>query len=136
MVEFVHVDDVLVLCWSAGAVTSEDWAHCMKGHRHKPISLAVNGCLGTVELTSLQRKEGGAYIKEHRIKSLVITDDRIVRGLATAVSWVGADVSAFAWDDLPAAMKHVEIDQGKGAEVINALLFLRRGVERQARKAG
>lgn len=133
MAEFAHIDDALVIIFAPGPVSKDEWARLMNELKKKPITRVISGALGAFEANSIQRQEGSAYVKEHHIKMVSITDDRLVRGFVTAASWVGADIRAFAWKDLDAAIKHAGfVGEEKVAQVANLVLQLRRATERQS----
>jgi hypothetical protein len=140
MIESAHVDDTLVSYFAPGQLSSSDWARFMDDMRRKPISHLLGASSGTVEVNSLQRKEGSSLIKERNIQVIVITDDRLVRGLVTATAWVGANIGAFSWKDLEAACERLGLaDRAKTNEVMSTLHHLRRTAERKLdgiKKAG
>jgi hypothetical protein len=134
MFESEHIDEMIVVAHGAGPMTGATWARFMGEMRKKPISLYLAGCVGIPEPTSVQRNEIFAVLEEWHVKSVVITDERIVRGIVTAARWAGVNVDALAWGDLPVAVKQLGVtDPAKVAQVLGVMGRLRYSVERNSR---
>jgi hypothetical protein len=48
-------------------------------------------------------------VKKRNIPVIVVTDDRMVRGLVTAVSWMGAQVDAYSWKEIEKAVQRLSV---------------------------
>lgn len=140
MFESAYIDDALLMCFQPGPFSNVEWDRLLGQMRKKPITRVIAGSLGVNDPNGIQRKEGAAFLMEHKIQAVVVTDDRLVRGFVTAASWVGANISAFGWSDLRGAVERARIvDAEKANEAVKTLLFLRRTLERPpnvARKVG
>src|SRR5262249_3695649 len=130
MFESTHIDDTMVACFSPGPISNDEWTRFMHEQRKKPITKFIGGVIGVVEVNSLQRKESTSYVATNHVKVIAITDDKVVRGLATAASWVGVNIDAFSWKDLREAVACAGFEGEKLIEVMNTLLFFRRSLER------
>lgn len=93
-----------------GVLSDADMKEFLRNLRHAPITKYVAGMYGTFKSSSVQRKEGSELVKSRGIATAVVTDDRIVRGFVTAMSWLGAKVSAFSWAEREAALKHLGVE--------------------------
>lgn len=51
--------------------------------------------LGVLEITAAQRRQAAAALRGNGVTVAIVTDDVLVRGIVTAVSWLGADVKSF-----------------------------------------
>jgi hypothetical protein len=119
--KLVVVDDLLVSVSRAGSedkgvLNQRDMAHFLDVLRTAPIKRYLACMHGSFNSSSVQRKEGADLIKSRDIEVAVITDDRLVRGIVTALSWLGARVSAFSWADIGKSLEHLRLDgeQAKG----------------------
>jgi hypothetical protein len=75
----------------------------------KGIGRYLATSVGTVEVTSVQRKLVADVLRNRNIPTAAVTDERLVRGLITAVAWLGADIKPFAWADLHGAIEYLRV---------------------------
>jgi hypothetical protein len=107
--EWVFIDNLLISFTSTGTVAAEDWERLIKETRAKSVSRWLALSVGATEMDSIKRKAGTDLIREKNIKVASITDDRLVRGLITAVGWLGAKVKAFSWAEVDAGIKYLDV---------------------------
>lgn len=103
------VEHLLISVSSEGVVQDEDWQHLIKLLKTPQITHYLAGSDGKSEVTSVQRKQAAEIFKLRGIRTAVVTDDLFVRGLVTAVSWLGANAQSFAWEDTRAALKYLAV---------------------------
>lgn len=103
------IGDVLVSVTTAGLIPDEQWKGWLKELQTKPLRKCIGATFGATELTSIQRKEGSEAARQRGIKVAVVTDESLVRGIVTAVSWLGAPIRSFSWADMQGAIKYLEI---------------------------
>lgn len=123
---FERYDDVQINFTSKGPVSEADFAEWRRRLVEPGVKHFLSGAMGTVELTSTQRREAAGIAKERRIRTAVVTDDRVGRGLVTAVSWLGADIAAFSWDELERAAEFLRVPPSERRRVADILFALRR----------
>lgn len=58
--------------------------------------------------TATQRKLAADSMKKRQVTAVVITESRLIRGVLTAVSWLGANVNGFSWAELENALLLVD----------------------------
>jgi hypothetical protein len=119
-----EVGEVMVTAFTSGTVSTETWDAYVRALKTKPIRKTIALGLGTVELSSVQRKYASDVVKERKIVSIVVTNDRFVRGLVTVGAWLGADVKAFPFDELDKAIKYLGLSpqlEGRVAEGIEEI---------------
>lgn len=126
---FTIFQDLLISVSPAGPLLDEEWQRFLKVLQTAPITRYVTGSLGKVETSSLQRKQSAETLKARGIRTAVLTDDTLVRGVVTAVSWLGANVNAFAWNDLKSAFSYLGYTGPTADRAIGELLRVRREVE-------
>jgi hypothetical protein len=73
--------------------------------------------VGNTSIKATQRKSAADILKREDIPATVMTDNRMTRGILTAVSWLGAKVKAFSWAELDAAMDAANVPLESRAEV-------------------
>ncbi len=104
------LNDVLVSLTTAGPIPDHRWKPFLDDLKLKGVRRYLGASLGATELTSLQRKEAAEAVRDRRIKTAVVTDERLVRGIVTAASWLGAPIRSFSWADIQGVMKYLEIE--------------------------
>lgn len=103
------IGDVLVSLTTAGPVIDSQWNGWVKDMETRGVKKCLGATLGATELTSLQRKRASDVARAHKIRVCAITDDALVRGIVTAVSWLGVNIKAFSWSNMPAALQFLEV---------------------------
>lgn len=121
VMKWAVVGEVLVAHTTEGAVPDETWNSFVKDIETKPVRKFVGASTGATEVSSTQRKTASAALSAKKVSSFVITDDRLVRGVATAASWLGVDIKSFSWAELDKCIKHLGIDAETGHQVAATL---------------
>lgn len=107
--EWKVIQDVMVAFGTYGAMPDEEWKKCINDLDTKPVKKWLVAVLGTMDVSSVQRKLGIDAINRKNIRVALVSDDRIVRGLLTAASWFGVNGAAFAWRDLEGAVAYLGV---------------------------
>jgi hypothetical protein len=110
--QWTIIDDIAISCSTDGEVPSNAWRAYMADLTGKRVRKILSLAIGQTSLTSVQRKEAADIAKSQKVASAVVTDDRLVRGMLTALSWLGVDVKAYSWDQLSDALDHLAVPQG------------------------
>lgn len=129
IMRWVVVEHVIVNCSTKGEISNSDWdAFCNDLKKHRITrSLGLN--LGEASMTSLQRKSAGEIAKSQNIKSAIITDNGIVRGVVTALSWFGINIKGFSWGEFDEAIRYLDISPSLEDRVKVASYALKKRVE-------
>jgi hypothetical protein len=128
--KLVVVGDLLITVSVAGSVdggvlNERDMKQLIGALKSGPVTKYLAGFIGSASSTATQRKEGAELIRSRNIPVAVVTDDRLVRGFVTAVSWIGANVSAFSWANTAGALKYLAIAADRADEVLATFSKLR-----------
>jgi hypothetical protein len=124
------VHDLFISVTSPGKVSDEDWQKFMQAFRASSATKYLAGIFGgTAEVSSVQRKQAAELLRSRGIRTAVVTDDTLVRGLVTAVGWLGANVNAFAWTDTKGALKYLGVTEIAAERALTTLTALRSEVE-------
>jgi len=108
-----------------GVLGNEDIDRLMASLRSEKVRIYMAGFIGSAGSTAVQRKEGAELIRSRSIPVAVVTDDRIVRGFVTAVSWIGANVSAFSWSKSNNALAFLAVAEERRASITQAFNRMR-----------
>lgn len=101
--------------------------------RTKPIKKFLGTDIGGVEVTSVQRAAGAELVREKGISVVVVTDERIMRGVVTALSWLGANIKSYSWTTLEDAVRHLGVNSSQEREIVDTVLAMRRSCEAKAK---
>lgn len=104
------VDDVIVTRqFPNKEVPDPLWDAFIKDLKESNARHIFSLTIGSATLKATQRKSAADVLRDNGIPATVITDNRLTRGILTAVSWLGAKVKAFSWDEIDAALAAAEI---------------------------
>lgn len=110
--EWHRVGDVIMTFTSAGDMEDKVWNEFLvflKAQEGARIVFCVaSNDQGT--MSANQRKSGAEILKQMNLHAIVVTDSRLVRGILTAVGWLGADVRPQSWAALDTAVKQASDD--------------------------
>lgn len=111
--KWVKSGEVMLNVTSAGQVNDELWASFVAELGAHDYRYYIGASLGVLEVNALQRKEAAAALRGNGVAVAIITDDVLVRGVVTAVSWLGANVKSFAWKDFDRALVRLGVSERK-----------------------
>lgn len=102
-------DGVMVVVAGEGVMPPDKWAEHMRDLADEPVTRVLGLNIGTIQLTSVQRKQASDIAKQRGLFSIIVSDSAMTRGIITAVSWLGANIRAFPWSDFDGAMKALRL---------------------------
>lgn len=103
------IDDVVVSFTIPGRIPDGVWdAYLDEITTQRPRYCLVL-CLGRLEVDAAQRRRSTQAVMRTRTSVVVVTDNRMTRGLAMAVAWFGAKLDAYAWAELERAVERLEV---------------------------
>lgn len=124
---WVIIDDVIVSISRPGPIPMELWESYLRDMNTKGVKRCLAASSGgAVEVNSLQRKMVVQVLVARGIAVAGVTDDRLVRGLITALAWMGANIKAFSWAQLQEALEFLQVPPARSDAVIQALATLRK----------
>jgi hypothetical protein len=127
--EWVVVSDVMVSVATAGIMPQDAWDRMIIELKTRPIKKILATSLGTTDVDSLKRKVGTEVVKSKGIQVVIVTDDRLVRGLVTAASWLGANITSFSWSEMKQAVQYLQVPGHLEEQIHDAALKLRKAAE-------
>jgi hypothetical protein len=117
------IDDVIVSFTIPGRIPDAAWDAFLDDIVRQRPRYCLVLCLGRVEVDAAQRRRSTQAVMRTRTQVLVITDNRMTRGLAMAVAWFGAKLDAHPWSHVDAAVRGLDLS----AETRERLLQETRG---------
>lgn len=123
------VGDLFISVTGPGVVMDQDWQQFIKELQAAPVTKYLAASLGNAESSSTQRKQAAEVMKSKGIRTAVVTNDSMTRGIVTAVSWLGANVSAFSWAEVDKALKYLDVTGLSQDRARDMLAKLRASVE-------
>jgi hypothetical protein len=103
------IDDVIVSCTIPGRIPDAVWDAFLAEIAAKRPKHCLVLCLGRVEVDAAQRRRSTQTVMRTRTAVVVITDNRMTRGLAMAVAWFGAKLDVHAWPELERALAGMDV---------------------------
>jgi hypothetical protein len=138
MHKWVEVDRLMVAYSTEGPVPDEVWENFVRDLKTRPITKYLGVSVGQFEVTSIQRKQVADALKGRvrgrEIALAIVTDERLVRGIVTAASWLGVNVKSFSWAEIREALDHLEISPHDHDRVIKKIQDLKRACEEELRR--
>ncbi|WP_156339075.1 hypothetical protein [Chondromyces crocatus] len=119
------MDDLVISFTDLGPSQDAVWHAFAKDLMTKGINRYLATSLGAVQVNSVQRKITADALKKRNIPTAAVTDDRLVRGLVTAVAWLGVNIKPFAWSELREAALFLKVPATKVDRIIEAAVRLR-----------
>ncbi len=123
--KWVNTGDLLIAFSTSGVVPIDVWQDFIKHLETAPIRRFLGTSVGTFEVSSVQRKQMSEIMSRRRIPIASVTDDKFVRGIITAASWLGVDIKPFSWADLRQAIRHLGVTQPMEDVVYKKVMDLR-----------
>lgn len=123
--KWVNSGDLLITFSTAGTVSAPVWDDFIKYVEKAPITRFIGTSIGSLEVSSVQRKQIADIVKRRNIPLAVVTDEKLVRGIATAASWLGVNIRAFSWVELRQAIRHLNVKQPMEDVVYQEIMELR-----------
>jgi hypothetical protein len=117
--------NVCVSCSSAGEIPEEDWNAHLKALESAGVIKALTSTVGPIDVDSTHRKQAAEVVMRKHMRCAMVTDERLVRGLVTAISWLGVDIKAYAWDEARRALEYLDVPASLHDRVHAVLLELR-----------
>jgi hypothetical protein len=114
------IGDTIVVV-SKGQISDEECSALAKYIKDVPVTKYLGISAGTTEMTSVQRKLLADAVKSRNMRVAVVTDDRLVRGLITAASWLGVNVKAFSIADINDALRHLQVPATMTQRIIDTI---------------
>lgn len=104
--EWEIVGDIIVTR-TAGQIPSDQWNGFVNALVNKDIRKIFSLVVGPATINAAQRKGAADTFTSRGVKAIVVVDNRMTRGIITALSWLGASVEGFSWAHLDSAIAEI-----------------------------
>jgi hypothetical protein len=115
------IGDLLVSFTSSGVISDETWGQFAADIRNPQVTRLLSSTMGDIDVTSTQRKLAADSARTRKMPVAVVADSKVVRGMVTAVSWLGVDIKSFGWDELPQAMTFLKVSSATEKRAIEVV---------------
>jgi hypothetical protein len=112
------IDDVIVSFTIPGHIPDAVWDGFLDEIVERRPKYCLVLCVGKVEVDAAQRRRSTQTVMRTRTAVVVITDNRMTRGLAMAVAWFGAKLDAFVWSELSQVVDGFDIASGTRQQLL------------------
>jgi hypothetical protein len=106
---WVMVDDLMISLTTPGQGPDQLWADFAKDLAIMPITRYLATSIGSLDVNSVQRKLVSEACVRRKLPVAVLTDEKLVIGLVTAVSWLGVNIKPFPWAQMSDALTHLKV---------------------------
>ncbi|MCH9681783.1 MAG: hypothetical protein K0V04_10145 [Deltaproteobacteria bacterium] len=97
------LENVVVIRARPGGVEERVFKAFLDDLRNSSADHVFAIAAGVATLTPVQRRSSAEEFKAKNIMTQVVTDSALTRGIVTAVSWLGANITSYSWKDLEKA---------------------------------
>ncbi|MFO0593387.1 MAG: STAS/SEC14 domain-containing protein [Polyangiaceae bacterium] len=129
--KWVVIDDLMISLTVPGRAPDSVWADCAKELTSKRITRYLAMGIGELDVTSVQRKMVSEACISRGIEVAVLTDEGLVRGLVTAVGWLGVKIKAFPFSKLDEALAHLKLTKSMTEEATRAVVRMKMSYQPQ-----
>ncbi|NVB42946.1 hypothetical protein G6O69_34310 [Pseudenhygromyxa sp. WMMC2535] len=126
---------VMLTCGASGDMPPrrfDEWITAMETHDFEYV---LGSTIGATSISGMQRRRVVEALK-HRRKTVVIIDSRVMRGILTALGWLGLKVRSFSWDALDEAEAYLDVPGFDKGALVDALWTLRQATTGERRATG
>lgn len=130
--QWKHVGGVVAAFTSEGVMPDDAWEAMIRDLATLPIRGYLGCSEGAVHVSSMQRKMGVDTMSTRNLPTAIVSESRVVIGLVTAASWLGAKIKPFSWKELQAAAKYLGASATEQVEIVAAINHMREKANRRA----
>ncbi|MCH9687494.1 MAG: hypothetical protein K0V04_39030 [Deltaproteobacteria bacterium] len=113
------IDDVIISFTIPGTIPQDRWNAFVRDIIDIRPRHCLVLCIGDVQVDALMRRRSTDAVLRSRSSVTVVTNSRMTRGLATAVSWFGAKLDAYAWTEVDRAVDGLGVSKGTAARLLD-----------------
>lgn len=121
---WVVAGDMVISLTREGAIPDALWERFVADARRDTTKRMLGLGFGAIRVNARQRR--GLVVAMHdNERRAGVLGSSVARGIATALSWMGTEIRAFSWSDVPAALEYLkspEIDIEQGVKLVEELL--------------
>jgi hypothetical protein len=107
-VSWVFADKLMITFSGEGTVTDIRLDELVKEALANKIEFVLGTGIGRGSMSSTQRKKS-AEVFRGLTRIATVYDDRLTRGIVTALGWLGLNIRSYDWTDLTAAIDYLNV---------------------------
>jgi hypothetical protein len=130
IVKLAQMADVLMICAGPGVLTDQEFTKMISSSQHPSVRKILGLDAGPTEMTSVQRKSVASVAKDRGLFVVTITNEKLTRGIVTAVSWLGANIKAYSWDDLRTGIQQLGLPPDQEDQMLTKAVAMRAQVSK------
>ena len=118
--EWHRVGDVVVTATIGGHIDDQLWDSFLQfidTNDTRILFCLTNNDVSTI--TSIQRKKAADVLSRRAFAAVVLTDSRVIRGVLTAMSWLGAQFRPYRWTQIEDAARIVVADPAEQRQLVD-----------------
>ena len=113
-----RIGDIIVSFTRSGTLADDTWFEYVDSLESEGVRVALGFASNeSAGLSAMQRKRVSEALKAKGIITISVTNSRLIRGMATAVSWLGIKVKAFPWSDCAEAIVAAEASPEEASQI-------------------
>jgi hypothetical protein len=123
--EWEIIGDVMITRTTGGAIPMKLWEPFIRDLKAAGVTRLLALVVGPASINTSQRQGAADTFRTMAVEVVVISDDRMVRGIITALSWLGANVKGFAWNEFEKALGRLSLEGTDGQGIMQIALRCR-----------
>ena len=132
--KWTELGNLMVGYSTEGQIPDDVWRRFIHDLKTKSFTKYLGASVGYLEVTSIQRKQVAEALKGKSVSLAVVTDEKLVRGIVTAASWLGINVKSFSWAEMNDAFNYLGVPSYLQGRATDAIEELRRECEEERRR--
>jgi hypothetical protein len=120
---WVVAGDVVISLTQEGAIPDDTWDRFVEDIQRETTTKMLGIGIGAISVNSRQRRKLVAVMHDKRVAAVL--GSSVARGIATALSWMGLKIRAFAWKDLAGSLEYLDsprVTVEQGIEIVQEML--------------
>ncbi len=122
-ISWVVLDDLMISFTQSGLVHHRAYSAYLDAARNPEVRFVLNTGSGATNVTEGQRKAATQVFASKKVA--LVNDDRLTRGIVTALGWLGLRIKCFDWDRLREAVEYLDVPSRSVDEIAAVALRLR-----------
>jgi hypothetical protein len=120
---WVVAGDLVISLTQEGVIPDDIWDRFVEDIQRKTTTKMLGIGIGAISVNSRQRRKLVAAMHDKRVAAVL--GSSVARGIATALSWMGLKIRAFAWKDLAGSFEYLDSSRvtiDEGVEIVREML--------------
>ncbi|MCA9681723.1 MAG: hypothetical protein KC457_05975 [Myxococcales bacterium] len=120
---WAYLGPVMMTCGEAGDMPVDRFDEWISDLGRHQFDYVLGSTIGPTAISGNQRRRVVEALKGKKV--VVIIDNRVMRGILTALGWLGLQLRSFEWSELESAAKYLDVPGLEPQQLVDALWSLR-----------